>query len=413
MDPYCESLPDLSIIGRLRQGRADFAIFAVRNRIPMNAPSKPIQMVDLQTQYQDIRKEVDAAIAGVLGSTHFINGGPVKEFSAHLAAYLGVSEVVPCGNGTDALQIALMALDLQPGDEVITSPFTFIATAEVIALLGLKPVFADVQADTFTLDPGEVERRITPRTRVILPVHLYGQCAHMEPLSEMASQHGLAIVEDNAQAIGARYRYADRKEAMAGTIGTIGCTSFYPSKNLGAYGDGGAIMTRDAALGEKLRMICNHGSRVRYYHDVVGVNSRLDTLQAAVLDIKLNRLDDYNRRRQEAADRYDTGLAGLPEVVAPARAAWSTHVFHQYTIRVARDRDVLQNYLRDAGIPTMIYYPVPLHLQPAYKAYGYVPGDFPVSEKLMHEVLSLPMHPELTAEETTYITGKIRSFFQD
>lgn len=374
--------------------------------------AEPIQMVDLQTQYQAIRTEVDQAISGVLTATNFINGGPVKDFACNLAGYLGAREVIPCGNGTDALQIALMALDLKPGDEVITSPFTFIATAEVIALLGLKPVFADVDPDTFLIDPAEVEKRISPRTRVILPVHLYGQCADMAPLLDIAARHHLHVIEDNAQAIGAQYLFPDGRRAMAGTIGTIGCTSFYPSKNLGAYGDGGAIMTQDEALGEKLRMICNHGSKVRYYHDVVGVNSRLDTLQAAVLDIKLRHLDDYNRRRREAADRYDQGLGGIPEVLVPRRAAWSSHVFHQYTLRVTRDRDALKDHLQQAGIPTMIYYPVPLHLQPAYRDAGYREGDMPVSERLMHEVISLPMHPELSREQTDYIIHHIRSFYQ-
>jgi len=374
-------------------------------------PSEPIQMVDLQTQYQSIRSEVDPAIAAILQATNFINGGPVKDFACNLAGYLGAREVIPCGNGTDALQIALMALDLKPGDEVITSPFTFIATAEVIALLGLKPVFADVDPDTFLIDPAEVAQRITPRTRVILPVHLYGQCADMAPLLDLAAKHHLHVVEDNAQAIGADYRFPDGRVAKAGTVGTIGCTSFYPSKNLGAYGDGGAIMTQDEKLGDHLRMICNHGSRVRYYHDVVGVNSRLDTIQAAILDIKLRHLDDYNRRRREAADRYDTGLAGIPEVATPRRAAWSTHVFHQYTLRVNRDRDALKDYLQQAGIPSMIYYPVPLHLQPAYRDAGYREGDMPVSERLMHEVISLPMHPELSPAQTDYIIHHIRSFF--
>lgn len=374
--------------------------------------AEPIQMVDLQTQYQAIRTEVDQAISGVLTATNFINGGPVKDFACNLAGYLGAREVIPCGNGTDALQIALMALDLKPGDEVITSPFTFIATAEVIALLGLKPVFADVDPDTFLIDPAEVEKRISPRTRVILPVHLYGQCADMAPLLDIAARHHLHVIEDNAQAIGAQYLFPDGRRAMAGTIGTIGCTSFYPSKNLGAYGDGGAIMTQDEALGEKLRMICNHGSKVRYYHDVVGVNSRLDTLQAAVLDIKLRHLDDYNRRRREAADRYDQGLGGIPEVLVPRRAAWSSHVFHQYTLRVTRDRDALKDHLQQAGIPTMIYYPVPLHLQPAYRDAGYREGDMPLSERLMHEVISLPMHPELSREQTDYIIHHIRSFYQ-
>lgn len=375
------------------------------------APATPIQMVDLQNQYLAIKPEVDQAIADILTETNYINGTPVKDFACNLAGYLGARDVIPCGNGTDALQIALMALDLQPGDEVITSPFTFIATAEVISLLRLKPVFADVDPGHFNIDPAKVAERITERTKVILPVHLYGQTADMAPLLELAAKHGIHVIEDNAQAIGASYHFADGRTAKAGTIGTIGCTSFYPSKNLGAYGDGGAIMTQDPTLGEKIRMICNHGSKVRYYHDLVGVNSRLDTIQAAILDIKLRHLDSYIRNRQDAADRYDQGLSGIPGVMVPERAPWSSHVFHQYTLRVSEGRDALKDALQSAGIPTMIYYPVPLHLQPAYAEYGYGTGDYPVSERLMHEVISLPMHTELSKDQTDYICSTIRSFF--
>ena len=375
------------------------------------APATTIQMVDLQNQYLAIKPEVDKAIADILTETNYINGSPVKDFACNLAGYLGARDVIPCGNGTDALQIALMALDLQPGDEVITSPFTFIATAEVISLLRLKPVFADVDPGHFNIDPSKVEERITPRTKVILPVHLYGQTADMEPLLQLAAKHGIHVVEDNAQAIGADYRFPDGRTAKAGTMGSIGCTSFYPSKNLGAYGDGGAIMTQDPALGDKIRMICNHGSKVRYYHDLVGVNSRLDTIQAAILDIKLRHLDAYIARRQDAAARYDQGLSGIPGLSVPARSPWSTHVFHQYTLRVTEGRDALKDSLQAAGIPTMIYYPVPLHLQPAYAEYGYAQGDYPVSEQLMGEVLSLPMHTELTKDQTDHICSTIRTFF--
>jgi UDP-2-acetamido-2-deoxy-ribo-hexuluronate aminotransferase len=373
--------------------------------------TETIQMVDLQTQYQSIKAEVDAAIQAILTETNFINGKPVKDFSMHLAKYLGVKDVIPCGNGTDALQIALMALDLKPGDEVITSPFTFIATAEVIVLLGLIPVFVDVDEQYFNLDVNLVEEKISDRTRVIMPVHLYGQSAHMEPLLALATKYDLAIIEDNAQAIGADYRFANGQSAKTGTIGRIGSTSFYPSKNLGAYGDGGAICTQDSELAEKMRMICNHGSRVRYYHDELGVNSRLDTIQAAVLDIKLKRLDAYISKRQQAANWYDNGLAGIDQVKVPARAPWSTHVFHQYTLRVAEGRDALKEALQQAGIPSMIYYPVPLHLQPAYQQFGYKAGDFPVSERLMNEVISLPMHTELTEGQLETICSQIRHYY--
>lgn len=368
-------------------------------------------MVDLKTQYQAIRHEVDAAILQILENTNYINGQPVLAFAKHLSEFLGGSHVIPCANGTDALQIALMALDLEPGDEVITSPFTFIATAEVISLLRLKPVFVDVDPYTFNIDVNKIEAAISNRTRVILPVHLYGQCADMAPIMTLADKHGLTVVEDNAQAIGAEYTFPDGKKAHAGTIGRIGCTSFYPSKNLGAYGDGGAIMTHDGELADRLKMICNHGSSKRYYHDVVGVNSRLDTIQAAILDIKLHRLDDYNAGRRQAAAWYDALLSGIDGLRTPLRAKNSTHVFHQYTLRIAKDRDALQHYLTAAGIPTMIYYPIPLHLQPAYADLGYQEGDCPVAEQLASEVLSLPMHPELTNEQVEYIAAQIRSFF--
>lgn len=378
---------------------------------PSMSAHDPIQMVDLSTQYQAIQKEVEAAIQEVLGSNQYINGSAVRSFSTNLANYLGANRVIPCGNGTDALQIALMALDLQPGDEVITAPFTFIATAEVISLLGLKPVFADVDPDFFNLDPQDVARKMTARTRVIMPVHLYGQTAPMDPLMALAAQQGLTVIEDNAQAIGADFISANGQIAKAGTIGHIGCTSFYPSKNLGAYGDAGAVFTQDVELGEKINTIANHGSKVRYYHDVIGVNSRLDSIQAAILDIKLRHLDEYIARRQAAADAYDRGLAGIPQVTTPARAPWSTHVFHQYTLKVTHGRDELKEVLQSAGIPSMIYYPVPLHLQPAYASYGYQKGQFPVSEQLAEEVISLPMHTELSAPQIDHICATIRGFY--
>ncbi len=387
------------------------SIFAPSNKHPRMSTPAPIQMVDLKTQYQAIRSEVEDAIRQVLDSNQYINGSAVQSFSRHLGAYLQANKVIPCGNGTDALQIALMALDLQPGDEVITAPFTFIATAEVISLLGLKPVFADVDPHYFNLDPADVARKITGRTKVIMPVHLYGQTAPMEPLLDLAKQHGLTVVEDNAQAIGADFTYQDGRTAKAGMIGDIGCTSFYPSKNLGAYGDAGAVFTQDEILGEKINTIANHGSKVRYYHDVVGVNSRLDSIQAAILDIKLKHLDEYIARRQAAAAAYDRGLAGIPQVTVPARAPWSTHVFHQYTLKVTEGRDGLKEALQAAGIPSMIYYPVPLHLQPAYAGYGYRKGQFPISEQLADQVISLPMHTELAPDQIDHICATIRQYY--
>ncbi len=373
--------------------------------------SLPLPMVDLQTQYQRLQREIDAGIAEVLNSSRYIGGQVVGDLAEALAAYLDVQHVIPCGNGTDALQIALMALELEPGDEVITTPFTFVATAEVIALLRLKPVFVDVDPDTFCLLPEQVEAVLTERSKCILPVHLFGQAAPMEPLLEIADRHGLYLVEDNAQALGADYRFANGRWAKLGTLGQIGCTSFFPSKNLGAYGDGGAIFTQDDALAERLRMLVNHGMKRRYYHDLVGVNSRLDALQAAVLRAKLPHLDAFGESRQVAAARYDAALADLDGIRIPARAPYSTHVFHQYTLRIEEGRDALQRHLAEAGISSAIYYPVPLHLQQAYRIYGYAEGDFPLAEQLSREVLSLPMHTELTAEMQDYITSHIKSFF--
>jgi dTDP-4-amino-4,6-dideoxygalactose transaminase len=367
------------------------------------APPFPIQMVDLQSQYLQIKPELDQAMEAVLQACNFINGAPVSEFAHNLAQYLDVAHVIPCGNGTDALQIALMALDLQPGDEVITAPFTFVATAEVIALLGLKPVFVDVHPDTFTLDETQIEQAITSRTRCIIPVHLFGQGGNMEAIMDIANRHKLYVVEDNAQAIGASFQFSDGRSQKLGAIGHIGCTSFFPSKNLGAYGDGGAIFTQDEALADKLTMIVNHGMKVRYYHDLIGVNSRLDTLQAVVLDIKLKHLDRYNRSRQTAAAYYDQAFAGRAGVHIPARAPYSTHVFHQYTLIIDEGRDAVKDHLQAAGIPTGVYYPVPLHIQEAYRGYGYREGDFPVSEDLAAKVLSLPMHSEMTPEVQDYI----------
>jgi dTDP-4-amino-4,6-dideoxygalactose transaminase len=371
-----------------------------------------IQMVDLYKQYARIKPEIDHALSKVLTSTAFIQGPDVQEFARALAHYLDVATVIPCANGTDALQIAMMALGLKPGDEVILPVHTYVATAEVIALLGLTPVFAEVRADSFTIDPERLEEKITPRTVAIVPVHLYGQCADMEPLLRIAQKHNLHIIEDAAQALGADYTFSDKRVKKAGTMGTIGTTSFFPSKNLGCYGDGGAIFTNDEALATKIRMIANHGQQVKYHHDVVGVNSRLDTLQAAILQVKLPYLDDYARRRNDVAAFYDRVLANVPPVTIPWRAPYSTHVFHQYTLQIGDGkRDALKQHLEQQGIPTMIYYPVPLHLQKAYRQPHAGPGTFPLTETLSQTVISLPIHTEMEASQLDYIGEAITRFF--
>ena len=369
---------------------------------------RKIQMVDLQTQYQRIKAEIDTGIQEVLDSAAFIRGPKVAAFQEHLEAYTGAKHVIPVGNGTDALQIALMGLGLQPGDEVITPTFTFIATAEVVALLGLTPVVVDVDWDTMNMDIDSVRRAITPRTKAIVPVHLFGQCADMQAIMDLAREKHIYVVEDACQAIGARFTFANGETKQAGTIGDVGCTSFFPSKNLGCYGDGGAIFTNDDALAERMRAIANHGSRVRYHHDEVGVNSRLDSIQAAILDAKLPHLDEYIAARQKAAAYYDEAFANCEQLLIPGRQAHSTHVFHQYTLRVVgADRDALRESLAQAGIPAMIYYPVPLHRQQAYRDPRYQEGDFPVAERLAACVLSLPMHTELDEEQLSYITKKV------
>ena len=371
-----------------------------------------ISMVDLYGQYRRIKEEIDEAIGKVMESSAFINGPQVKAFAEHLAAYNGVRHVVTCGNGTDALQIALMSLGLKAGDEVIVPVHTYVATAEVIVLLNLVPVFVDCEEERFTIDVSQVEAKITPRTRVVVPVHLYGQCADMEPLLDIARRHGLCVVEDAAQAIGACYTFHDGTVRRAGCMGDVGATSFFPSKNLGCYGDGGAMFIQDDALAEKAQMVANHGQRVKYHHDIVGCNSRLDTLQAAVLDVKLKYLDQYTEARQAAAARYDRLLADVEGIVIPARAANSTHVFHQYTLRVPHGRrDALKAFLAERGIPSMIYYPVPLHLQKAYANECQGKGPFPVAERLSGEVLSLPMHTELDLATQEFIADSIRQFF--
>ncbi|MBT3422140.1 MAG: DegT/DnrJ/EryC1/StrS family aminotransferase [Bacteroidetes bacterium] len=371
-----------------------------------------IQMVDLQSQYQKIKTEVDKEIQKVMSEASFINGTAVNEFQTNLENYLGVKHVIPCANGTDALQIAMMALDLQPGDEVITSPFTFIATAEVIALLKLKPVFVDVEWDTFNLDVSKIEAAITNKTKAIVPVHLFGQCVNMETLMQIANKHRLSVIEDNAQAIGSDYTFTDGSKKKAGTIGHIGCTSFFPSKNLGGYGDGGAIFTNDDIIAEQIRVIVNHGMKVRYYHDVIGVNSRLDSIQAAILKTKLDHLDQYIQERQKAAAFYNNAFSNHPNIETPLTSDFTTHVFHQYTLKTKDiNRDDLHKYLLDKGIPNAIYYPVPLHLQKAFDGYGFKKGDYPVSEALCESVISLPMHTELDEEQLGYICDGVLSFF--
>jgi dTDP-4-amino-4,6-dideoxygalactose transaminase len=371
---------------------------------------RKIEMVDLKSQYQAMKAEVDAAIQGVIDSTAFIGGKVVQAFADDLARYTGSKHVVPCANGTDALQIALMALGLKPGDEVITSPFTFVATAEVIALLGLKPVFVDIDPGSFNLDVTLLEARLTGKSRCIIPVHLFGQACDMAALMGIARQHSLFVVEDNAQTIGAKVTFPGGSRMMAGNIGDIGTTSFYPTKNLGAYGDGGALFTQDDALAHKLRLICNHGSDRKYYYDSIGVNSRLDAFQAAVLGVKLKRLEAYADARQKAAATYDSRLRGVAGITIPVRVDYSSHVFHQYTIKVTDRRDELKEHLATKGIPTMVYYPVPLHLSSAYMNYGYKEGDFPLSEQVAGEVLSLPMHTELDEEQIDFVCDAIKEF---
>ena len=370
-------------------------------------------MVDLLGQYKKIKPEVDLALISCIESSEFINGKLVNTFSNNLAKYLGVKYVIPCANGTDALQISLMALGLKPGDEVIVPTFTYVATAEVIALLNLVPVLVDVMSDNFSLNLTQVKKAINPKTKVIVPVHLFGQCAGMEELINLANENNLFIIEDTAQAIGAKYTFKDGSSKMAGTMGHIGTTSFFPSKNLGCFGDGGAICTNSESLALKLKMIANHGQSKKYHHDIIGVNSRLDTLQASILDIKLKYLDEYCSKRQTAADYYDRGLKNITEITTPIRVSNSTHVFHQYTIKITNDkRDELKLFLANNNIPSMVYYPLPLHFQEAYKSDRFPQGTFPIAEKLCNEVLSLPMHTEMNCEMQDYIIENIKAFFK-
>ncbi|WP_445955686.1 DegT/DnrJ/EryC1/StrS family aminotransferase [Yeosuana sp.] len=378
-----------------------------------------IQMVDLKGQFEKIKDEVNASIQEVLETTAFINGPRVHQFQKNLEEYLGVKHVIPCANGTDALQIAMMGLGLKPGDEVITADFTFAATVEVIALLNLTPVLVDVNEDDFNINVEAIKKAITPKTKAIVPVHLFGKCANMEAIMEIAKEHNLFVIEDNAQAIGATYTFKNGKKAKAGTIGNVASTSFFPSKNLGCYGDGGAIFTNDDALAHKIRGIVNHGMYERYHHDVVGVNSRLDSIQAVVLDAKLPRLDAYNKARQSAARKYNEAFKGEKNIITPAGNSTcegicencDCHVFHQYTLRVKGvNRDALAVYLNENGIPCGVYYPIPLHLQKAYTDSRYKEADFKVTNQLVKDVISLPMHTELGDDQIEFITSKVKAF---
>ena len=372
----------------------------------------PIQMVDLKRQYLNIKTEVDEAIADVVKNASFINGKAVTDFSAQLGQFLGIDHVVPCANGTDALQIAMMALGLEPGDEVITPSFTYIATTEVMALLRLNPVFVDVDPRTFCIDPGKIREAITPKTKAIVPVHLYGQSAPMEEIMAIAKEFGLFVIEDNAQAIGATIQFSDGTVHMTGTIGDIGCTSFFPSKNLGCFGDGGAIVTRDASLADKMRMIANHGQQQKYVHEVIGCNSRLDTIQAAILEVKLRQLDNYIDARREVAERYDEAFASIPGVRIPFRADDSKHVFHQYTLILENaSRAALQEALTANDIPSMIYYPIPAHKQQMFAAFGSSNTELPTTDWLTDRVISLPIHTEMDEEQQEYIIDTVNSFF--
>ncbi|QEC66391.1 DegT/DnrJ/EryC1/StrS family aminotransferase [Panacibacter ginsenosidivorans] len=372
---------------------------------------RAIQMVDLKTQYQKIKTEIDTAVIDVLESSAFINGKPVQQFAENLSEYLDVKHVIPCANGTDALQIAMMALGLQPGDEVITPSFTYIATTEVVALLRLKPVFVEVDAKTFCMGSESLRKAITPKTKAIVPVHLYGQAANMEAIMEIANEHNLAVIEDNAQAIGSDYIFKDGTKKKTGTIGTIGTTSFFPSKNLGGYGDGGAIFTNDDALAAQMKMVANHGQSKRYYHDVVGCNSRLDTVQAAILNIKLRELDNYIAARRKAADYYDAAFANNPKITTPYRAPYTNHVFHQYTLVLEGvNRDGLNEYLALKQIPSMIYYPVPGHKQKMFDSFNLPDVELATTDWLTERVISLPIHTELDEEQLSYITSSVLEY---
>ncbi len=367
-----------------------------------------IQMVDLKSQYEKIKTEIDSSIQRVIDNSAFINGPEVKEFAIRLAEYNGCKYAIPCANGTDALQIAMMTLGLKPGDEILVPVHNYVATAEAIALLNLEPVFVDVDPNLFSIDVKQIESAITPNTKAIVPVHLYGQCADMESIMNIAQKHNLFVIEDTAQAIGAEYTFSNGVKKKAGTIGHIGCTSFFPSKNLGCYGDGGAILTNDKDIADKASMITRHGQRIKYHHDIIGCNSRLDTIQAAILNVKLPYLDKYNEARQKVAKRYDEAFKNIKVINIPAKANYSTHVYHQYTIKVeGADRNKLKEKLQAEGVPSIIYYPVPLHLQKAYIKKGHEKGTFPITEHLSQVVLSLPIHTEMKDEQQEYIINKV------
>lgn len=390
--------------------RANLLFSGAQNLASVNE----IRMVDLKTQYQRLKTEIDSAIVEVIESTQFIKGKQLSDFENNLATYTGAKHVIGCANGTDALQIAMMALGLQPGDEVITASFTYVATAEVIALLKLKPVLVEVNPQTFTIDPSAIEAAITPKTKAIVPVHLFGQCADMEAILKIAAKHNLFVIEDNAQAIGADFIFSNGERKKSGTIGTIGTTSFFPSKNLGCYGDGGALNTNDDVLARKIKIIANHGQTAQYVHDEIGVNSRLDTMQAAVLNVKLKYLDDFAARRKSVADFYDKAFADLKNVITPYRANNSTHVFHQYTLLLKNiNRDEVKAKLAAKGIPAMIYYPIPLHKQKAYADVLYAITDFSITEQLCCEVLSLPIHTEMDEEQLNFITDNFISIISN
>lgn len=379
----------------------------------LNRKSKmrPIQMVDLKQQYQKIKSEIDTAVLNVMESAAFINGPQVQGFASSLANYHAVKHVIPCANGTDALQIAMMALNLQPGDEVITPSFTYIATTEVIALLKLTPVFVDVDPKTFCMDPDALQKAITPKTKAVVPVHLYGQASNMEEIMKIAAAHNLYVIEDNAQAIGSDFYFSDGTVKKTGAIGTIGTTSFFPSKNLGGYGDGGAIMTNNDELAHQLKMVANHGQSKRYYHDLVGCNSRLDTIQAAILEIKLKYLDRYISDRREVAAHYDKAFGSNPKISVPFRAKYCKHVFHQYTLLVEGiDRNKLHDYLAAQKIPSMIYYPVPAHRQKMFASFGSSATNLPVTDWLTDRVISLPMHTEMDEDQLNYISSSVLEF---
>lgn len=370
-------------------------------------------MVDLHGQYNRIKLEIDHAIQDVLDSTAFIQGPEVQQFADALGKYVNTPFVIPCANGTDALQIAMMALNMRPGDEIVLPVHTYVATAEVIALLGLIPIFVDVDENTFNIDVNQIENKITAKTKAIVPVHLYGQCADMESLLAIATKHKLYIIEDAAQALGASFTFSNGEKKQAGTMGRVGTTSFFPSKNLGCFGDGGAVFTSDKGLAERIKMIANHGQKIKYHHETIGVNSRLDTLQAAILKVKLQYLSEYERTRNEVAKFYNANLANLRFIQIPHRVEYSSHVYHQYTIKVSQNRrDDFKQHLEKYGIPTMIYYPIPLHLQNAYRKPGFGPGSFPVAESLSKTVISLPIHTEIDETQLRYICEAIRNFNQ-